>query len=418
MTALLRQWLSDREVYYGWIVVVACFASTMAAFGTMYSFSVFFGHIASAFDQSTESTSLIFSLQSVVTYTGAAVVGLYVDRIGVRRLLVVAMALVGGGLYGASQLRSLWGVTIAYGLVAAAGFAIVITIGMASTPRWFGRRRGLANGIATSGTGVGLLLAPPFATVLIDLFGWRNAYLGFTVVVLAVLAVATLLLADGPEVAGVDTGEEFADGTASVDSDTTHSPLGDIPATVRHPSFLLVFLAVLLTYMPVYVVLVFLVEFAGSVGVGRTTGVLAVSAVGVANVLGRNVAGIASDWFGRDYLAAACALVIGATTAGLTVLPTPAAFLALAVVFGVGYGGIGSLISPLLAELFGTGDVYALFGLTSVSFAVAGSVAPYLAGAGYDALGTYQPVLVASGVVGLVAAGIFVGTATVIAPGD
>lgn len=186
----------------------------------------------------------------------------------------------------------------------------------------------------------------------------------------------------------------------------------------RQPAFLLVFLAVLLAYMPVYVVIVYLVEFAASVGAGRATGVLAVSAVGVTSVVGRNVAGVASDWFGLGHLAAACALVIGATTVGLTVFGGPAAILALSVVFGVGYGGIGSLISPLLAELFGTDDLYALFGLTSVSFAVAGSVAPYLSGAGYEVFGTFQPVFVTAGVVAIVAAGIFTGTATVVTGED
>ncbi|MCY4729927.1 MFS transporter [Natronomonas gomsonensis] len=418
MTASLRQWLSNLNIYYGWFVVVACFLSAMAAFGTIYSFSVFFGHIATAFDQSSKSTSLIFSLQSVVTYTGAAVVGLYVDRIGVRRLLVMAMVLVGGGLYGASQLRSLWGVTLAYGLVAAAGFAIIITIAMATTPRWFGRRRGLANGIATSGTGVGLLLAPPFASGLIDLFGWRTAYLGFTVVVVAILGLAMVLLADGPETIDIETGDEFLDmdNTVATAVSSEHSPLHNIAVTVRHPSFLLVFFAVLLVYMPVYVVLVYLVEFAASIGAGRTTGVLAVSVVGVTSIVGRNAAGVASDWFGRSYLAAACALVIGASSISLTIFNSPVAVLALAVVFGVGYGGIGSLLSPLLAELFGTGDLYALFGLTSISFAMAGSIGPYLSGVGYDVFGTFQPVFVTAGVVALLAVGIFVGTAIVVVP--
>lgn len=114
MTARLRQLCAGQGTYYGW-VGAACFASGVAAFGMMYSLGVFFWHIATTIDQSARSTSLIFSLQSVVTYTGAAVVGLYVDRVGVRRLLVVTIVFVGSGLYGASQLRSLWGVTLAYG---------------------------------------------------------------------------------------------------------------------------------------------------------------------------------------------------------------------------------------------------------------------------------------------------------------
>lgn len=143
--------------------------------------------------------------------------------------------------------------------------------------------------------------------------------------------------------------------------------------------------------MPGYVVLIYLVELAANVGVGRATDALAVSAVGVISVVGRNVDGVATDWFGRGHLAAACAVVNEATTTGLMVVGGPTKILPLSVVFGVGYGGIGSLVSPGLAELFGTDDLYALFALTSRSFAIAGSVAPYLSGAGYEVLGRSSP---------------------------
>ena len=68
--------------------------------------------------------------------------------------------------------------------------------------------------------------------------------------------------------------------------------------------------------------------------------------------------------------------------------------------------------------LFGTDDLYALFALTSRSFAIAGSVAPYLSGAGYEVFGTFQPEFVTAGVVALVAACIFTGTATVVTGED
>lgn len=77
-----------------------------------------------------------------------------------------------------------------------------------------------------------------------------------------------------------------------------------------------------------------------------------------------------------------------------------------------------ALLRRWLAELFDTDDQYALFGLTSISFAVAGSVAPSLSGAGVEALGSFQPVFVTASVVGVLAAGIFAGTATVLTVED
>jgi len=387
--------------YYGWVVVAACFLGALAAFGTMYSFSVFFGKIAAEFQQTTANTSAIFSLQTFVTFAGAGIVGFSIDRVGVRRLMGLAAVLVGLGLLGASQLPSLLGVVFAYSVVAGAGFAIVIPISFATVPRWFGRRAGLANGIATTGTGVGIVLAPPFANTLIEAFGWRQAYLGFTMAIVGSLGLAALLLADGPDAIGADTGGEITGDHAIDDPSTTAGP--SVREVVTRPAFGIVFLAVLLAYVPAYVVLVFLVEFAETTGIGRTTGVLAVSIIGGVSILGRNGAGIASDRFGRASILAGCATLTGLTTAAFVFAPGPTALLVIAVAFGLGYGGMSPLVAPLLADLFGTSNVYTLFGVTAAAWAISGSMTPYLSGLGFDVLGSYVPVYALGGILGVLA---------------
>lgn len=405
----VRTRLSRLGFYYGWVVVAACFLCSAVGFGVIYSFSVFFGHIATEFGQSAASTSFIFSLQSVVTFGTAAVVGVLVDRFGVRRLLALGTVLVGGGLYGASQLETLLGVLVAYGVVAAAGLAIVITVAFATTPQWFGRRRGLSTGIATSGTGIGILLAPPFAALLIEASGWRAAYLGFTVVAVALLGLATLVLADGPPDLGVDTSDEFgAEDPPSGSDEPLREQLGDLREIVTTLPFAVLFVGVLFAYTPPFLVLVFVVEHATDAGLGQGTGILAVSLVGAMNIVGKNLAGPASDRFGMALLVAACSGLMGVTTGLLSVAPSSLAVVGLAVLFGVGYGGVGALVAPLIADLFGTGNLYSLFGLTSIAFAIGGSVVPYLAGVGRDTFGTFVPVFAVGGVAGLLAAALFV----------
>ena len=75
---------------------------------------------------------------------------------------------------------------------------------------------------------------------------------------------------------------------------------------------------------------------------------------------------------------------------------------AFAVVFGVAYGGNGALLSPLTVDLFGAANPNAVFGLVSLSFAVSGSIAPWLAGLAYDLGGTYTPAFVGAGIAGLI----------------
>jgi hypothetical protein len=100
---------------------------------------------------------------------------------------------------------------LAYGVLVGAGLSVVFVVAYATVPRWFGRRRGRAGGIASAGLGVGMVLVAPAAAVSIDLVGWRTTYLLISSIVLAALAIAVVLIADDPASVGVDSRDEFVD---------------------------------------------------------------------------------------------------------------------------------------------------------------------------------------------------------------
>jgi MFS family permease len=82
----------------------------------------------------------------------------------------------------------------------------------------------------------------------------------------------------------------------------------------------------------------------------------------------------------------------------------PFVILGVMVTFGVGYGGNGALLSPLVADLFGAEHLGTLYGIVSLAFAFAGLLASPLASIGYETFGSYLPVFAVTGVVGLVGA--------------
>lgn len=402
----VRSRLVDSGIYYGWFVVAVCFLIALMTMGVVYSFGVFFSYILETFGRSHADTSVVFGLQSIVTFGGAAVLGVVIDRYGARRLLPVAAVLVVGGLFGASQLRTFAGVAVSYGLVAAAGLAITYVVAFATVPRWFERRRGMATGVATAGSGVGILAMPPFTSLLIDWFGWQNAYLGLALLFLGVLFVAVLVIRDRPGDLDLDAADEFEDGVPEPDVRRWREQVREVGAVVKTRSFGLVILGFLLAYVPTYALLVYLVEFTTTVGVARSVGVLSISIIGAMNIVGKFVAGPIADRVGTARTIAGCAGLMGATTILLAAFHVPLSIPALALAFGLGYGGISALLSPLIADLFGTLDLSALFGVSSIGFAVAGSTVPYLVGFGFDATGTYIPSFVIAGALGMSAGGL------------
>lgn len=186
-----------------WFVVAAAAVGLGCGLAAIVAatFGVFIGPIRGEFGWAASDT---FSALLVVTFTAALlspVVGGFVDRYGARRVVLfgfVAEVLIFASFYW--QGPTLWSFYLRYFLLAVltlgtthVAFARVITL-------WFEERRGLALGLALSGVGLGGFVWPIFSQSMIDLVGWREAYLALACAIgVVALPVIYLLLADRPD---------------------------------------------------------------------------------------------------------------------------------------------------------------------------------------------------------------------------
>jgi MFS family permease len=167
-------------------------------FGSAYTFSAFVEPLQREFGASRGSVSLVFSLAGFLYFGLGIVSGPLADRFGARRLAVAGMILTGLGLAAASAARNLLEVYAAYGLGVGLGVGCAYVPAIGAVQRWFVRRRGFASGLAVSGIGVGTLLMPPLASQLIELLGWRDAYLVLGGLATTMGAGAALLIENDP----------------------------------------------------------------------------------------------------------------------------------------------------------------------------------------------------------------------------
>src|SRR5205823_32653 len=163
--------LPDSRIFRGWLVVAGAFAITFVGFGCAYTFSAFLEPLQRDFGASRGSVSLVFSLAGFLYFGLGIVSGPLADRWGSRRLAIAGMLLVGLGLAAASVARSLGEIYLAYGLGVGLGVGLSYVPVVGAVQRWFVRRRGFASGLAVSGIGVGTLVMPPLAALLIALVG-------------------------------------------------------------------------------------------------------------------------------------------------------------------------------------------------------------------------------------------------------
>jgi len=402
-TVAPRRVLADR-VYYGWIIALACFLASVAVFGTTYAFGVFYDVFLDAFEASGPLVAVVFGVQTALLYVSGIGVGRVIERYGRRRVAAVSGTLLVGGLVWTARAQSYLELLVAFGVVAAVGMGGLYIVSYATLPTWFDRRRGTASALASAGLGVGLVVVPPSAEAVIDGFGWRAALIALAGLVAALVAVVVVLFADDPAAVGADTSHEFGttDGGRGEPAETDRSAVRDI---VTSGPFLLVFAGWTLAFAPVYVVFAHVVRHASATGIGRSVGVAAVAAIGVATTLGRVSIGPLSDRLGRPRTFAGSAVLLSGATAWLGVASGSAQYLAAVALFGVGYAGCGGLIGAVTADLFGNRALDTLFGVLSVSFAVTGLFSPPLAGVWFEAVGSYRLAFVGFGVVGVLGAG-------------
>src|SRR5438067_2036562 len=186
--------LSHPRVFYGWFVVAAAFAVTFVGFGCAYTFSAFIEPLQRDFGASRGSVSLVFSLAGFLYFGLGIVSGPLADRFGSRRLAFAGMILTGLGLAAASTAHSLWEVYAGYGLGVGVGVGCAYVPAVGAVQRWFVRRRGFASGLAVAGIGVGTLVMPPLASLLIGSLGWCGAYLALGTLALVLGCSVALLI--------------------------------------------------------------------------------------------------------------------------------------------------------------------------------------------------------------------------------
>lgn len=379
------------RIFYGWVVVAAAFLAMFTCFGAAYTFPAFFEPLSREFGATRGTVSLVFSAAGFLYFALGAVSGGLADRIGPRPVVGFGMACIGLGLIAASFADSLTSIVIFYGIGIGigVGFAYVPAIG--TVQRWFIAKRGQASGWAVAGIGIGTMAAPPAAAIAIEHLGWRDAYILFGVAVLALGALATLLLRASPAVMGLQP-----DGAAAAPQNTPGVPSGlDLGATLRHPSFWLLYAAGGLNCIGTFVPFVHLAPFAMDQGLSRSEGVWLVGLIGVGSTLGRFVLGGLADRIGRGRC---LSLIMLCTGLALLYWIVAQGFLALAVfalAFGLFYGGFVALVPAVTADLFGLRAMSSVLGVLYTSVALGTLLGPTLAGWVFDSTGSYTwPILI------------------------
>jgi len=190
---------TSPRLHYAWVVFGVTFLVLLVTAGVRAAPSVLLVPLESEFGWSRAQISLAISIGLLLYGLIGPFSAAFMDRFGIRRVMLVALSLLLLGFaptifVGASwQLIPLWGIVVGAGT----GIGAMVMAAMVAT-RWFVARRGLVMGFLTGGAAAGnLIFLPVLATVTVSV-GWRWAVVISCASVLAVIPIAALFMRSQP----------------------------------------------------------------------------------------------------------------------------------------------------------------------------------------------------------------------------
>ena len=367
------------ESRYGWVLVALGGLMGCVAIGAMFSLAVVLEPMSVETGWGRAGISSAMSLNFLTLGAGSFFWGWASDRWGVRRVVIIGSVMLGLALTLASRAESLGQFQLAYGVLVGFSSSAFMAPMIATVMGWFEQRRALAVSLVSAGMGMAPLTMSPLAQYLVTTHGWRPAMLAIGIVswVLLIPAALSVRTRQAPEPAKVH---------AAAPQEVTESSAAK---ALRSPQFIVL----ALTYFaccgahsgPIF----HMVSYAMFCGVAPMAAVSIYSVEGLAGLGGRILLGVLADRYGAK-LVLVCGLIVQAIAiASYVAVSGLTQFYALAVVFGMAYGGVMPLYAVLARGYFSQNIMGTVLGAAMMISCMGMAFGPLAGGWVFDRFNTY-----------------------------
>ncbi len=332
----------------------------------------------------------VLATSNLIGYLTLSVLGgALAAQFGPRRVITGGLVLAGGGMLLTSMVDAILPAALWRALTGVGSGASNVPV-MALLAAWFAsRRRGLATGIAATGSSIGLIVVGPLIPRILQIYaerGWRVSWLLFGGATLVIALLAWMLLRDRPEDMELEPlGEDEAsrkliDRTSALDWGRVYRA-----AEVWHLG--LVYVAFGFSYI---IYLTFFTKFLISEG-GYTQSAAGglFMTMGWFSLLCGLVWGAVSDAIGRKRTLTIVYLFHALAFSMFGLWRVPAGFTISAILFGITAWSIPAIMAATCGDVLGPRLAPAALGFITLFFGVGQAIGPSVAGAMADASGTF-----------------------------
>ena len=390
------------RVHYAWAIAAVTFLVLLMTAGIRATPGVFIVPLEQEFGWNRAIISLSVAINIALFGLIGPFAASVMDRFGLRRILLAAIALLVGAVALSTRMHSEWQLMLFWGVLVGAGTGVTsMVLAAIVATRWFDERRGLVLGALSAANATGQLVFLPTLARITESSGWRSATMVVAAAGAAIFVIVLLFMRDRPEDIGLLPYGRHAGDTFTAPARS----LAPIEA-LRHAMGSRAFWILAGTFFVCGastngLIGTHLIAACHDVGIPEVRAAQLLAVMGIFDILGTTASGWLTDRFSSRYL-----LFGYYTIRGLSLLFLPLTL------SGGGANGLGwfavfygldwvATVPPtvrLTGESFGRENTGVIYGWIGASHQLGASMAAFGAGAIRTMTGDYATAFYISGV--------------------
>ena len=362
-----------------WAVFVSVFFSGGLIIGlNTYSFGLFIEPLEKEFGWTREEISLGYSI-SFVSSLFAPIIGKFVDLKGTKIFLVGSLFLISFGFIFRPLMTNLNHWILLNSLVFAGYPGTLLLASGILMQVWFPKSRGRMVALATSGHNAGGLVIPLITLIVLSSFNWKFAYAFFGGIILIIAIFSLFFVRNSPDKKNI-----------TLDNDVKKVGT-DFMSAIKTKKFIFLTLGITFAMFTYNGVMPQMAPHLQSEGLSLIAATIAMSYIGAMGIMSKLVFGRLSEKYSSIFMT--CISVFLQAIGLAVILLSFGNIIGIwtgVIIFGIGFGGLGALITLNITECFGMKSLGSVYGMLSFLGIWASILAPWMMGRIYDSTSSYR----------------------------
>jgi len=364
-----RKWFVFNSVFFTGALIIGI---------NTYSFGLFIEPLEKDFGWTREQISLGFSV-SFMSSLIAPIVGKFVDIKGSKIFLVLSLFLIAIGFLLRPLMTNLNHWIILNALVFAGYPGTLLFASGVLIQVWFPKSRGRMVAFATSGHNAGGLVIPFMTLGTLFLFNWKVTYFIYGLIILFICIFSLIFVENAPKENANKDEKKISD-------------IGvDFKSAIKTKKFFFLTLGITLACFTYNGVMPQMAPHLKTEGLSLTGSTIAMAYIGAMGVLSKLFFGRLSEKYSSILMT--CISVLLQSIGLIMILVAQGSILGIwcgVIVFGIGFGGLGALISLNVTECFGLKSLSTIWGALSFLGIWSTFLAPWMMGRIFDSTSSYR----------------------------